>query len=373
MQEKNPRLFVAFPHFFDHEALLSDFADLLKAGVFTNRGPLVERFEKSILEFLNDSNLNIVTCANGTLALEVALKAMGLKKGKVIVPSFTFVATVHSILNVGLDPVFCDIDPETLCLSPEAVEKALTPDVCAVLPVHVYGNVCDVEYFESLRSRGIKILYDAAHAFGTTWKGKPIVSWGDASVYSFHATKILNSGEGGAVVTRDPEMIKRIQLLCNFGIINELEVVEVGTNAKLSEVHALMGLHSLKQIDQAIQARAQVCFQYLQNLKDLPGLTFLSAQADVVNNFQYFPVFLNSKSMRDGLYDALREDKIFARKYFFPPVHQFDPYRTERFAKSLPITEDISSRVLCLPLHSALDKELVNFVSDKIRKFLTRK
>ena len=196
----------------------------------------------------------VISFCNATVGLEIVLRAMGLR-GKVIVTPMTFVSTLHSIVNAGLEPVFADIDPETFCLSPEAVERALSPEVCAVVPVHLYGHVCDVDYFEKLRGRGIRIVYDSAHAFGVKYRGENSGLFGDAEVFSFHATKILNACEGGAVVTRDDVLADRIRLMTNFGILNETEVECVGTNGKLSEVHALFGLSSLSHIGKAIEHR----------------------------------------------------------------------------------------------------------------------
>ena len=263
-----------------------------------------------------------------------------------IVTPMTFVSTVHSIVNAGLEPVFADIDPETFCLSPEEVERVLTPDVCAVVPVHLYGHVCDVDYFEKLRGRGIRVIYDAAHAFGVKYRGESIGLFGDAEVFSFHATKILNACEGGAVITRDEKLADRIRLMTNFGILNETEVECVGTNGKLSEVHALFGLSSLSHMGKAIERRVALSKHYLTALRSVPRLRFPLEQKGVTPNGQFFPVLLPDQRVRDALYDHLTACEIYARKNFYPPIHRLKPY--ERLAtRPLPVAK--RSREYSLP------------------------
>jgi len=352
----------------DTDEFLKRFKSLLDSRMLSNRGSLVLQFEKEISAALGGQRLHAVTCSNATLGAELVFRAFRLK-GKVLVTPFTFVATVHAIVNSGLEPVFVDIDPDSLCLSPKEVEKHLTPDVCAVFPVHVYGNICDLEYFESLRARGIRVIYDSAHAFGVKKDGVPVAGWGDAEIYSFHATKIINAVEGGAVVSRDPDFIRKITLMTNFGFTGETNIELIGTNAKLSEIHALFGLISLGDLGQSIAVRNRVSAQYREELEGIRGLSFLKKQERVESNGQYFPVFLEDQSARDGLYEFLKKDRILARKYFYPLVNQFSPYR-EKYGVPFPVADSASSRVLCLPIHNLLAKEHVTFISGRIRSFL---
>ena len=294
-------LYTALPYFPDPAALVRQFQALLDSKWLTNRGLLVQQLEGEITSFLGNPEARVISCCNATVGLEVTLRAMGLK-GKVIVTPLTFVSTVHSIVNAGLEPVFADIHPDTYCLSPESVERVMSPDVCAVVPVHLYGHVCDIDYFEGLRGRGVRVIYDAAHAFGVKYRGKSIGLFGDAEVFSFHATKILNACEGGAVVTLDRELAERIRLMTNFGILNEIQVECVGTNAKLSEVHALFGLDSLTHIRSAIRHRLALARHYLSALRDVSSLAFPSKQEGVEPNGQFFTVLLPEQAMRDALY-----------------------------------------------------------------------
>ena len=271
-------LYTALPYFPDSAVLVRQFQELLDSKWLTNRGLLVQRFEAEDARYLGNSKARVISCCNATVGLEIVLRAMGLR-GKVIVTPMTFVSTLHSIVNAGLEPVFADIDPETFCLSPEAVERALSPEVCAVVPVHLYGHVCDIDYFEKLRGRGIRVVYDSAHAFGVKYRGENVGLFGDAEVFSFHATKILNACEGGAVVTRDDALADRIRLMTNFGILNETEVECVGTNGKLSEVHALFGLSSAFPHREGHRAPVGVVQALCRGAKFRPSLAF-SARAE---------------------------------------------------------------------------------------------
>ncbi|MGZ3688469.1 MAG: DegT/DnrJ/EryC1/StrS family aminotransferase [Bdellovibrionota bacterium] len=361
-------LYTALPVIPDPAELLNSIKQLLNTKIMTNRGPMVQRFELGIADYVGDRRLEAVTCANGTLALELVLRGFKLK-GKVLVPPFTFVATVNAIVNVGLEPVFVDIDPETLCLSPKAVDEALTHEVCAVVPVHVYGNPCDIFYFESLRKKGVRVIYDSAHAFGVKWNGMRMGRWGDAEVFSFHATKILSACEGGAVVTANRELASAIKNLSNFGILNETEVDCVGTNAKLSEVHALFGLHSLAHLDEVIEHRVSLMNAYRELLADVKELRPLKVAPETELNGQYFPVMAHSLEFRDALYERLKAFQVISRRYFYPPLHKLKPFRDLPHGP-LPVAEDVANRVLCLPLHGAMQIRHVEYVVDCIKKIL---
>lgn len=358
--ETRTPLYTAFPRLPAPEKLLRKVRQLLARGVLTNRGPLVHEFEKKFARSLLLQPSQAATCANATLGMELTLRALNLR-GEVIVPAFTFVSTVSSIVHAGLTPVFADIDPVSLCLCPKSVESRLTAATCAVLPVHVFGRVGEVEYFEGLRQRGLKVVYDAAHAVGVQKKGASLGQYGDASVYSFHATKILMAGEGGAVVGQDEALLARVRLASNHGIEGEESVECIGTNAKMSEIHALFALHCLQHLEPMIASRVALCGAYDQALQDVDGISPLTRQAGVTQNGQYYPVLLRTPAARDALYTYLRQREIFARKYFYPPIYRLAAYRS--LAKiELPVTDDISDRILCLPLHGEMTAEDVGFI-----------
>ncbi len=327
--------------------------ELFHSRAYTNRGRNVLQFESDLLAYFGNVELNLVTVANATLGLELALKAMGLK-GKVVVSPFTFVATVNAIVNAGLEPVFADIDPDTLCLSPETTERLLTPDVAAVLPVHVYGTPCDTAYFEGLRAKGKKVIYDSAHAFAVKRNGVSLGAHGDAEVFSFHATKVMHSVEGGAVTSRDAELINRVRLLSNFGIANEFEIKLEGTNAKMSELHALVGIYCLKEIQNLVEARKRVAAYYNNALAEHSDLRIVRPPDDVQGNGQYFPIIFPTAELCEATYNAMRSRNINARRYFYPLVTQTQAFRRFAFQKT-PVAESVSTRILCLPIHSYLE------------------
>lgn len=370
MQTVRPNhLATGVPSFQNPAKLVEDFKKLVESRWLSNRGTYVQNFEKGIKDYLEDPELQVVTVANGTLGLELALRAFDFEPGEVIVPSYTFVASVHSIVNSGLTPVMIDIDPNTLCISPVEVEKKINSKTRAVLPVHVYGNACDLEYFESLRSRNIKVIYDAAHAFGVKLNGVALGTHGDCSVFSFHATKVLNCGEGGAITTHDHDLAQKLCLLSSFGTSGETECNLLGTNAKLSEVHAMFGIHSLGQLNDEIQTRLTLDKLYRERLKGINQISCFSYREGLKQNGQYFPIFFENQNIRDALYNALKLKNIYSRKYFYPAVHQLGVY-AKKNKTNLPITESAASRVLCLPLHGSMNNADIEFITDSIREII---
>ncbi|MDD5226536.1 MAG: DegT/DnrJ/EryC1/StrS family aminotransferase, partial [Candidatus Omnitrophica bacterium] len=267
------------------------------------------------------------------------------------------------------EPVFADIDPESLCLSPKSVDQLIPPDVVAVCPVHVYGNVCDLDYFESLRSKGIRVLYDSAHAFGVRIGKRSLGSFGDAETFSLHATKILNACEGGLIVTRDKDFAHRIALMTNFGFTGENDVELIGTNAKLSEIHAVLGLQSLKYLPNAIAIRRELCEHYRKLLSDVCRVRLLKEQAGVKGNAQYFPIFLEDEAIRDAVYERLKAKNIFSRKYFHPLVSHFGPYECHYWADT-PVAETTARSVLCLPLHTLMNVSDVESIVEALKTIL---
>lgn len=330
---------------------------LFESRWLTNDGALVRELEASLGSWLGGSFSAV--CCNGTVALQVALRSLDLS-GEVITTPFTFPATVHAIEWNGLTPVFCDVDPETWNLDPASVAASLNERTSAVLPVHVFGNPCAVEAFDALAaSHGLRVVYDAAHAFGVRHLGRPIGDWGDLSVFSFHATKLFHTAEGGAVVGRDEALAASIRLLRNFGIVNEEEVRGVGLNGKLSELHAALGLALLASVAAEIEARAQLAARYEAGLAELEGIGFQRFAPDTRRNFGSYVIAVDPDAFgltRDELHAALRAEGVVARKYFWPLCSANLAYRHLPSARPgrLPVAERVAARVLSLPLYGDL-------------------
>ena len=334
----------------------------------TNNGPLLKRFHSALAAYLGVPETNLALFNNGTLALEMGFKAMGLEGGEVITTPFTFVATSHALMRIGAKPVFADVDPETLCLSPVAAEKLIRPGVTkAIVPVHVYGNPCDVEGFARLGEKyGLKVIYDAAHAFGAKFGGKSIAAYGDMSMFSFHPTKLFHSCEGGLLVFRDPALQQKLFDLRNFAIHSELECVDVGTNAKMSELQALMGLCCLGKVDELLAYRRKIhevynsAFSaYASSLRLLPHSL----------NRAYVPVLFADFATRERVCLALREKcNVVARRYFYPLLTDFTPYRHAQ--GTCPVAEDAARRVLTLPTYYGLSAEFAGAVAADVIELL---
>ena len=326
-------------------------------GVMTHNGPLVQRFEKEVAEFLNFKN--VVTVTNGTIAIQMAIKALGLK-GEVITTPFTFIATISSIIWEGCTPVFVDIDPETLNIDPDKIEEKITEHTCAILPVHVFGNPCDIEKIEEIARRNdLKVIYDAAHAVGVNYNGRSIFEYGDISTTSFHATKMLNTAEGGACFAVDDGLHEKLKRLRFFGFDDGKEVIDDGTNGKMTEVHAAIGIANLKLLQSALDDRKEKYFLYKELLSRYPELKFQRINQDC--NYSYFPVIFPTEEILLSVEHRLNQNGIFPRRYFYPSVNTFMkqlPY-TE-----MPISEDISRRILCLPLYYSLSKSDISRIAD---------
>lgn len=300
---------------------------------------------------------------NGHMALELSLQAMNLQ-GEVITTPFTFASTTHAIVRNGLEPVFCDIDPETYTMDVTQIERLITDRTCAILPVHVYGNVCNIEEIERIAHKyGLKVLYDAAHTFGETYKGQGIGNFGDASCFSFHATKVFNTIEGGAVCYRDPDMGRRLYELKNFGIHGPEEVDAVGANAKMNEFCAAMGLCNLRHVDEEIAKRRAVVERYREHLEGVDGLRLNAQQPEVRSNYAYFPVVFDENlfgASRNEVMDALAQNGIGARKYFYPLTNTFECFHGKYDVDATPVALHVAKRVLTLPLYADLSMEDVD-------------
>ena len=342
---------------------LDDFNEMLKeiwnSKWITNNGTFHQQLEKALCDYLKVPFISLFT--NGTLPLITALQALRIT-GEVITTPYSFVATTHSLWWNGIKPVFVDIDPATGNIDPDKIEAAITPKTTAIMPVHVYGKPCDTEHIQSIADKyGLKVIYDAAHAFGVEVNGESILNAGDMSTLSFHATKVYNTIEGGALVMHDEETKKRIDYLKNFGFANETEVVAPGINSKMDEMRAAYGLLNLKQVDAAIEARHQVAIQYREALSSVEGVTFMNDMSGVKHNYSYFPIFVDAEKYgmtRDELYFKMKEQNVLGRRYFYPLISEFSTYRGLDSARmeNLSNAHKMADSVICLPMHHKLSE-----------------
>jgi dTDP-4-amino-4,6-dideoxygalactose transaminase len=344
---------------------LEDFQQYLdqiwKSKWLTNGGPFHQELEKKLADYLGVEHLALF--ANGTLALVTALQTLRIT-GEVITTPFSFVATSHSLLWNGIKPVFVDIHPETFNLDPEKIEAAITPHTTAIMPVHVYGKPCDVEKIQKIADiYGLRVIYDAAHAFAVNYKGESLLKHGDLSTLSFHATKVFNTFEGGAIVCPDAKIKSRIDDLKNFGYNGEVTVVAPGINAKMNELQAAFGLLQLKYIDKAIDRRREIDAQYRERLSHITGISCPPLPEHTIYNYAYFPILIEKEYplSRDELNDKLRQHGIFPRRYFYPLISEFPMYRGMPSAAqaNLPVAKEMACKVLCLPIYPALEDESV--------------
>ncbi len=335
----------------------------------TNNGPYHHEFEKELCKYLGVDYCSL--CANGTLALMVALKALGIK-GEVITTPFSFVATTHAIHWNGCKPVFCDIDEKTLNIDPEKIESLINPKTKAILPVHVYGNPCEVEKIQEIAGKyDLNVVYDAAHAFGTKINGKSVLNYGDSSILSFHATKVFNTIEGGAIISHSEHIKKKIDSLNNFGLSAEEDITHIGINGKMNELQSLFGILELKIITGEINRRRKIVEYYSRKLNKIPGLRLLKKKTNAETSNPYFPIFIDQEKFgisRDELYETLTSNGIYARKYFYPLISQFFAYKHLASAspQNLQVAEKVSKQVLCLPLHGGLTIEDADNIIDII-------
>ena len=348
---------------------LGEFHEMLKdiwdSKWITNNGSYHQKLEKALAEYLKVPYVSLFT--NGTLPLITALQALRIT-GEVITTPYSFVATTHSLWWNGIKPVFVDIDPKTGNMDPNKIEAAITPRTTAIMPVHVYGKPCDVDAIQSIADNyGLKVIYDAAHAFGVEVNGDSILNAGDMSTLSFHATKVYNTIEGGAMVMHDEKTKKRIDYLKNFGFANETTVVGPGINSKMDEIRSAYGLLNLRQVDTAIEARHQVAIKYRNALKNVEGITYFDDMPGVKHNYSYFPIFVDAEKYgmtRDELYFKMREHNVWGRRYFYPLISTFSTYRGLESAapSNLPNAHKMADTVICLPMHHGLSDDDVQRV-----------
>ena len=360
-------IFVTKPSLPDLDEFLPYLQKIWTAKILTNQGPFHQQLEKELCVYLGVDHISLFT--NATVALITALQALGTR-GEVITTPYSFVATAHSLVWSDVTPVFTDIDPNTLNLDPRKIESAITSKTTAIMPVHCYGHPCDVDAIQKIANKyNLKIIYDAAHAFGVQCHCGSVLNHGDLSVLSFHATKVFNTFEGGAIVSHNLETKQRIDQLKNFGIVSETEVVSVGLNGKMSEFNAALGLLQLKHIDKAILRRKEIDQFYRDRLDRVKGVRLLSA-TEKTSNYAYFPILIQPDYpiTRDELYMRLKDQGIHARRYFYPLITHFAPYRNSPSAhqENLPVATAAAEQVLCLPIYSELDFLTVSRIIDLI-------
>ncbi len=350
---------------------ISYLQDIWDRKWLTNNGYYHQELEKALCEYLKVPYVSLFT--NGTLPLICALQALRIT-GEVITTPYSFVATTHSLWWNGIKPVFVDIDPVTCNINPDKIEAAITPRTTAIMPVHVYGKPCNIECIQMIADKyGLKVIYDAAHAFGVEMNGESVLNAGDISTLSFHATKVFNTIEGGALVCHDEKMKKRIDYIKNFGFAGETTIIAPGINGKMDEIRAAYGLLNLKQVDIAIEARRQVTIKYRETLRNVQGINFMEDMMGIRHNYSYFPIFVDAEKYgmtRDELYFKMKDQNVLGRRYFYPLISEFSTYRGLESAtpENLPISHNIANSVICLPMCHTLTTEDIDRILSVIVK-----
>lgn len=363
-------LHVGRPNIGDRARLMARINEILDRHWLTNNGPFVQEFEDRLVEFLGVKHC--VTICNATVGLEIAIRAAGLT-GEVIVPSFTFVATAHALQWQEITPVFCDVDPQTHNIDPNKIERLITPRTTGIMGVHVWGRPCDVLSLQEIANRhGLTLLFDAAHAFNSSYRGQKIGNFGVAEVFSFHATKFFNTFEGGAIATNDDDLATKARLMKNFGFAGMDSVIYIGTNGKMSEVSAAMGLTSLESIDTVVETNRRNYLCYKENITNIPGLEMVVYDENEDNNYQYIVVEINEEVAgisRDRLVEVLHAENVRARRYFYPGCHQMEPYQSyyPNAGLLLPQTEKLTRKVMSLPTGTAVGEKQIETICTLIQ------
>jgi dTDP-4-amino-4,6-dideoxygalactose transaminase len=369
VKKSREEIFVTRPFLPPLEEFIPSLKKIWDSHILTNGGPFHQELEQKLCEYLGVKYISLFS--NGTLALITALQALRIT-GEVITTPFSFVATTHALWWNGIKPVFVDVEPETFTLDPSKIEAAITPYTTAIMPVHVYGNPCKVYQIQKIAdSYGLKIIYDACHTFGAKLDGQSIISFGDLSILSFHATKVFNTFEGGAIVCHDEKTKLHIDQLKNFGFTGETTVVSPGINAKMNEIQAAFGLLQLKYIDEVIVKRKELSQLYKMLLADTNGITLMNEISGLEYNYAYFPILINENNFgcsRDNLYKQLKKNKIYTRRYFYPLISQFPTYKGLPSSSpfNLKIAEKIAKQVLCLPIYPDLIQNDLVFITHQI-------
>lgn len=367
---KNKPIYVTQPYLPSLDEFIPSLQAIWDSKTLTNGGLFHQQLEKALCDYLDVKYISLFT--NATIGLVTALQALRIT-GEVITTPYSFVATAHSILWNGLTPVFVDVDPINMNLDPARIEAAITPRTTAIMPVHCYGYPCDVDAIQTIAStHGLKIIYDAAHAFGVEHRGESLLKHGDLSVLSFHATKVFNTFEGGAIISHDLETKQHIDRLKNFGYVNEISVESSGLNGKMSEFHAAFGLLQLKHIGHVLKKRREVDVRYRTGLAQVEGIQILHPEGSQETNFSYFPIRVQKTypQGRDALYQKLKDNNIYARRYFYPLISQFPLYQhhASAAAANLPVASQAADEILCLPIYPDLQPDQVDAIVDLIAK-----
>ena len=368
---KNKQILVTQPSMPDFDEYVNEIRSIFESKWLTNMGKKHNEFEQKLKQYLGIKNLSLFT--NGHSALYIGIKAMNFPKGsEIITTPFSFASTTHAIIQNGFKPVFCDINEEDYTIDVNKIEEKITKNTVAILPVHVYGHICDVEKIDEIAKKyKLKVIYDAAHTFGVKYKDKSIANYGDISMFSFHATKVFNTIEGGALVYKDEKLREDMEKLKNFGINGE-QFDCAGINAKMNEFCAAMGICNLRHIDNEIAKRKKVYNRYIQNLSTIDGIKVPKAQKDVISNYSYLPVIFDKKTFgqnRDEVMEKLKEEDIFTRKYFYPLINEYRCYQNrEKKNNDMPIAKKISDNVLTIPLYADLSTEEVDRICEIINK-----
>ncbi len=348
---------------------IQEIAPIFESRFLTNMGPKHNELQEGLCKYLKTENISLFS--NGHMALELCLQAFDLK-GEVITTPFTFASTTHAIVRCGLTPVFCDIDPKTYTIDASKIEALITDKTCAIVPVHVYGNLCDTDEIERIAKKyNLKVIYDAAHAFGVEKNGIGVGSFGNASMFSFHATKVFNTIEGGGITYKDKTLGEKLHRLRNFGILDQETVSDVGANAKMNEFQAAMGICNLRHIDFDIANRKEIVNRYTERLRNTEGIIICPAQDGVKSNYAYFPVVIDENKLhktRDDIFASLANENIFARKYFYPLIQDYDCYKDKYNSDETPVAQYVAKRILTLPLYSGLPLDIVDKICDIILK-----
>lgn len=369
--ENSKPIYVTQPSLPDFQEFIPYLQKIWDNKILTNNGPFHQQLESELAQFLGVPYISLF--ANGTLALVTALQVLRIT-GEVITTPYSFVATTHSLWWNNIKPVFVDIEPEFGNLDPEKIEAAITPKTTAILPVHVYGNPCKVDRIKEIADiYGLKVIYDAAHCFGVKHKGVGICNYGDLSILSFHATKVFNTMEGGAIVCHDEATKKRIDYLKNFGFAGETTIMAPGINSKMNEMQAALGLVQLKHYDENINKRKTIANTYRKTLSNIKGISLLPEPMDTDSNYAYFPILINDKEFsisRDQLYEKLKQNNIFARRYFYPLISEFSMYKTldSSMPSNLPTAIKLAEQVICLPIYPDLSKSNTRKITNLITK-----
>lgn len=363
------KIYVTKPSLPPIEEYIEQIKEIWEEAILTNMGPKHVAFENQLKKYLNVEDVSLFT--NGHMALEMTLQAFELS-GEIITTPFTFASTVHAIVRNGLTPVFCDINIENFTIDANKIEELITDKTSAILPVHVYGNICDVEKIQQIAKRhNLKVIYDAAHAFGVKLNGRDIGNFGDASMFSFHATKVFHTIEGGAITFSNKDIADKLYNLKNFGIKSPTNVEEVGANAKMNEFQAAMGICNLKYISESINKRERVYNRYLEHLRGISGIKVNEKKDNIISNYSYFPVTFNKEvfgSSRDEIVYELNKEEIYPRRYFYPLCSDFECYKAKYDSNKTPTAQWVSNNILTLPLYADLKLNIVDKICEIILK-----